>query len=34
MFYPVRFELWFISDKTGIEHKVLERKNIIDGWDF
>jgi hypothetical protein len=32
-FYPVRFELWFKSENTGIEKKLAEKKYLIDGWD-
>ena len=32
-FYPVKFEMWFKSKKTGIERKLAEKKYLIDGWD-
>ncbi len=32
-FYPVRFEMWFKSKKTGTEKKLTEKKYLIDGWD-
>ncbi|WP_299628323.1 hypothetical protein [uncultured Tenacibaculum sp.] len=32
-FYPVRFELWFKSEKTGKEKKLNEKNYVIDGWD-
>ena len=32
-FYPVRFELWFKSDNSGIEKKLTEKGYLIDGWD-
>ena len=32
-FYPTRFELWFKSEKTGIEKKMTEKSYLIDGWD-
>tara|TARA_R110002167_G_scaffold305841_1_gene510202 strand:+ start:28 stop:564 length:537 start_codon:yes stop_codon:yes gene_type:complete len=32
-YYPARFELWFKSEKTGIEEKLVEKSYLIDGWD-
>ena len=32
-YYPARFELWFKSEKDGIEKKLTEKYYLIDGWD-
>jgi hypothetical protein len=32
-YYPVRFELWFKSEKDGAEKKLTEKSYLIDGWD-
>ncbi len=32
-YYPVRFELWFKSDSSGLEKKLIEKSYVIDGWD-
>jgi hypothetical protein len=32
-YYPVRFELWFISEISGNEKKLTEINYVIDGWD-
>lgn len=32
-YYPVRFELWFKAESTGVEKKLDENNYVIDGWD-
>ena len=32
-FYPTRFELWFKSESSGVEKKLIEKNYVIDGWD-
>ena len=33
VFFPVRFELWFKSEKSGKEIKLAEKEYLIEGWD-
>ena len=30
--YAARFELWFAPEKPGIDHKLLEKNYLIEGW--